>query len=624
MEAAKAEHPAPEQLRAFALGQLEPAVRAEVERHVAGCAFCGQALRQIPDDTFGQQLRESEVEPPTVGLPPPPVPSLGIPQELVDHPRYRIVSRLGEGGMGTVFKAEHRIMERTVALKVIASHLVSNPNAVGRFHQEVKAAARLSHPNIVAAHDADQAGNLHFLVMEFVEGANLARLVDKKGPLAVVHAASFARQTALGLQHAHEHGMIHRDIKPHNLMVTRKGQVKILDFGVARFATTRTPTDPKATDRALTSVDVVIGTPDFLSPEQARDSHAVDGRADLYSLGCTVYYLLTGKVPFPGGSAVQKLFAQCEQEAEPLEKLRPDVPVEMARVVRKLMAKKPEDRYQSAAEAAAALLPFTRQGAALAGQAAQEPVEVFPLPDEPVEVFPLPDEAAARTGILEETPPLTGKLRKPARISRRAKWILVGVGVVLMLLALAQRGPQYAGGAHPRVLYVLAPRDFFYPEYASVVEKLKKEGVEVQVASTSMNPAVPVLFGKGEPVKPDLLLSEADPVKFDAVILCGGPGPMKEFAENDSGARVLANLLQAMEKAGKPIGAIGHGPLVLVNSGTKVREVTCDPSIMEMAGRKARVLRQPLVVDGLFITGRFDSDAPVFVESLLSALRKKR
>ena len=172
------------------------------------------------------------------------------PKELADHPRYRVLGLLGAGGMGAVYKAEHRLMERPVALKVIRRGLTDDPAAAERFRREVKAAARLSHPHIVRAYDAEQAGDLHFLVMEFVEGTDLARLVAGQGPLPVARACEYARQAALGLQHAFEHGMVHRDIKPQNLMLTPDGQVKVLDFGLARFVSESAPSPPTPSPEA--------------------------------------------------------------------------------------------------------------------------------------------------------------------------------------------------------------------------------------------------------------------------------------------------------------------------------------------------------------------------------------
>ncbi len=266
--------------------------------------------------------------------------------------QYILLEHLGAGGMGEVFKARHITMDRTVAIKLIRKERLEDNEAVKRFHREIRAAAQLAHPNVVRAFDADQVGGTHIFVMEFIEGMDLARLVKDKGPLPVAQACDHIRQAALGLQHAHEKGMVHRDIKPHNLLLARNRTVKILDLGLARFAR---PDSAEASSTTLTREGSVMGTLDYIAPEQAMDSHTVDIRADLYSLGCTIYFLLTGKVPFPGGDALAKLMKHKQAEPVPVEQLRPDVPPGVAAVVRKLMAKQPEDRYQTPAEVAAVL-----------------------------------------------------------------------------------------------------------------------------------------------------------------------------------------------------------------------------------------------------------------------------
>jgi hypothetical protein len=250
-------------------------------------------------------------------------------------------------------------MERVVALKVISRSLTDRPELAARFRQEVKAAARLSHPNIVTAHDAEQAGDLHFLVMEYVEGQGLDRLVEGQGPLPVAQACDYVRQASLGLQHAFERGMVHRDIKPHNLMLTPEGQVKVLDFGLARFASESRPPG------GLTEAGQVVGTPDYMAPEQALDARQADVRADIYSLGCTLYHLLTGRVPFPDGTAFQKLLAHQQQTPAPVTQFRSDVPPALLGVLDRMLARDPARRYQTPDEVAAALAPFTEPAAAL-------------------------------------------------------------------------------------------------------------------------------------------------------------------------------------------------------------------------------------------------------------------
>lgn len=287
----------------------------------------------------------------------------GKGQELVLG-SYLVLERLGEGGMGQVFKARHQGLGRVVALKLIHKERLGNPQAVKRFHREILIAAKLNHPNIVLAYDAEQIGNTHFLTMEFVEGKDLNMLVKEKGRLSVEQVCDYIRQAALGLQHAHERGLVHRDIKPHNLLLSNSGVVKILDMGLARMQAD----DESST---LTTEGSVLGTLDYVSPEQAMNSHRVDIRADLYSLGCTFYFLLTGQVPFPGGTAMEKLSNHAFHIPTPVEQLRPDIPPGVAAVIRKLLAKKPEDRFQSPAELAAVLT--RRPGSANAAQITLSP-----------------------------------------------------------------------------------------------------------------------------------------------------------------------------------------------------------------------------------------------------------
>ncbi|HTU19157.1 MAG TPA: serine/threonine-protein kinase [Gemmataceae bacterium] len=264
----------------------------------------------------------------------------------LDH--YVLLERLGEGGMGQVFKAREVRLGRLVALKVLRKERTNKPEIVDRFYQEIQAAAQLSHPNIVHAYDAEQVGDAHVFSMEYVDGIDLSRLVKQSGPLPVAQACECIRQAAVGLQHIHEHQMVHRDIKPANLMRAHLGgTVKILDMGLARL---REAEAEEAKAKRLTRLGVVMGTIDFIPPEQALDSRRADIRSDLYSLGCTFYFLLTGKVPFPIDEPMAKLLAHSCETAAPIEQLRPETPERVRAIVCKLMAKRPEERYQTPAE----------------------------------------------------------------------------------------------------------------------------------------------------------------------------------------------------------------------------------------------------------------------------------
>ena len=271
--------------------------------------------------------------------------------------KYKVLERLGSGGMATVFLCEHKTMQRCVAIKVLPPDLADDADALARFYREARAVAQLRHPNIAGAYDIDHVGKMHFLVMEYVDGKDLGQLMAHRGPMAPEVAAHYIAQAALGLQHAHEAGLVHRDIKPANLMVERSGTVKVLDLGLARFF------HEEETDGLTKSLDLelVLGTLDYISPEQALDSHEVDIRADIYSLGATFYFLLTGQGLFPGATAAQKLSRHQFSKPKAIRKLRPEVPEELAAVVERMLAKSPADRFQEPIEVVEALAPWTQE-----------------------------------------------------------------------------------------------------------------------------------------------------------------------------------------------------------------------------------------------------------------------
>jgi WD40 repeat protein/serine/threonine protein kinase len=381
-------HPSDEELTAFTLGTLSDEAQASIEDHVATCTSCQERAAIAPGDSFVELVRSvrvhtsqeadtfveaaAQVQTPTPlapvaeteGLAPvvalcvsaesgrPEIPD-AIPPELVGHARYRVVRLLGSGGMGVVFKAEHLVMQQPRALKVIRPAYMARADALDRFRREVHNAARLSHPNIVTTHDAEDAGETHFLVMEYIDGTDLGRLVQERGPLRVDRACDYVRQAALGLQYAFEQDMVHRDLKPHNLMLTPDGLVKILDFGLARFAS------EAAATTAGTASGLVLGTVDYIAPEQAENARQADIRSDIYSLGCTLYHLLAGHPPFPTGNPFQKMKAHVEKNPQPLTELRDDLPEELMPILERMMAKDPKNRYQTPLEVALALERFT-------------------------------------------------------------------------------------------------------------------------------------------------------------------------------------------------------------------------------------------------------------------------
>jgi serine/threonine protein kinase len=264
---------------------------------------------------------------------------------------YRIVERLGTGGTGTVYLGEHQVLCRRAALKVLPTPLAEDPAILERFRREAQAAAVLDHPNVIHIYDFRQEGALHFIVMEYIEGASLQQLINRRGGLPIGEACEYVRQVALGLQHAHEQGLVHRDVKPANLLVDGTGTVKVLDLGLARF-------EPSSGDESITrkfNSGVVLGTADYLAPEQALNLHEVDARADVYSLGATLYALLAGRPPFHDGTIGQKLMWHQMKVPEPIGTVRPEVPAELADLVTRMLVKQPEDRIATMAEVASAL-----------------------------------------------------------------------------------------------------------------------------------------------------------------------------------------------------------------------------------------------------------------------------
>ena len=355
-----AEHPSRQQLLDYSQGRLTAEDEGQIEEHLTACDSCCETLDTLPEDTLEQMLRMDPAA--TTADSRAAIPTGDVPSQFVDHPRYLLRERIGVGGMGAVYRAEHRKMQREVALKVINPEMTRKAAAVERFEREVRAAAQLEHENIVTAHDADHVGDLHFLVLEYVEGQNLAELMDRQGALPIHEACHYARQVAAGLEHAHQKGMVHRDIKPHNLMLSKDGKIKILDFGLANWvneqALSHDESDSEPDGDHLTRQGALLGSLDYVAPEQADDPHAADIRADIYALGATLYFLLAGRPPFAEAEGMNKLQGHKYWQPRDLNELRVDMPAELADVIRRMMAKDPEQRFQTPAEVADALAPF--------------------------------------------------------------------------------------------------------------------------------------------------------------------------------------------------------------------------------------------------------------------------
>lgn len=409
---------------------------------------------------------------------------------------YRLLDRLGQGGTGTVYLAEHELMRRRVAIKVLPANPTDGPAVVERFLREARAAATLDDPNIVRAFDFRQEGQVYLLIMEFVDGMSLHEVMVRQGPLPFGQAADYIRQAALGLQHAHEANLVHRDVKPANLLVDRNGTVKLLDLGLVRAA-------PEGGESVTRKYDdgMVMGTADYLAPEQALNLHDVDHRADLYSLGATFYALLAGQAPFQAGTVTQKLLWHQMREPTPIESSRPDMPPEMAEILRRMMAKDPEERYPHAIDVAIALEPFC-QGpwppqidAPGTGSKVRPPTSSFPrtpsgprtprskeriAPPRPAP-WPAADEDTADpvspTERLDKPVP---NIKLPARRGT-GWWIAVVCGSILPLLLLLVGG----GGLAWYLLQGPKP----------VVERVRQEDSEPAPAPTAP-PPLPAVVGE--------------------------------------------------------------------------------------------------------------------------------
>ncbi len=395
-------HPNMRQLTDYALGHLNETELDAVATHVETCTDCQETLENLaqPDDTLVHGLRQPAPEPQESfagerecedAL--AAVRSFGHAVEFTDDGAghrtqivpgdrplgalrdYQLLAKLGQGGMGTVYKARHTKLDRLVAVKVLPAERMKDQQSVARFTREMRAVGNLDHPNIVRAHDAGEVDGKHFLVMELVDGIDLSTLVQQEGWLGVEDACELIRQAAVGLHHAHQHGLVHRDVKPSNLMLTADGTVKVLDLGLARLLGETLPEGDAEQPREapadskqfqvigdeLTGTDQVMGTPDYMAPEQCTDSRHVDIRSDVYSLGATLYKLLSGHAPFSGkafNTVAKKVAGLTTKSVPPITAHRDDLPEQLVAVLQRMLAKQPADRYATPAAVAEALAPF--------------------------------------------------------------------------------------------------------------------------------------------------------------------------------------------------------------------------------------------------------------------------
>jgi formylglycine-generating enzyme required for sulfatase activity len=586
MDAPPKLHPSDETLSSFGLGKLDDASAESVSKHLEECAECRKRVAEMPDDSFLGRFRGAQAAGPSMSKYSQPGETLNAkgtdaealpaasthPPGLAEHPDYDIKRELGRGGMGVVYLAHNKLMGRDEVLKVVSGQLVDRPVVLDRFLREIRSAAKMHHTNIVTAYSAIRAGESIVFAMEYVEGYDLAQLVKGNGPLPVAHACNFVHQAALGLQYAHEQGMVHRDIKPSNLILARqrkKPVVKVLDFGLAKVAI------EGQGDTGLTREGQMLGTPDYIAPEQIRNAQSADIRADIYSLGCTLYYLLAGRAPFHGAALWDLYQAHFSMDASPLNLVRPEVPVELAALVAKMMAKDPERRFQQPKEVAQALEPFFKKGNVTVGgtradisqmgvpETQQAEEGAVSIPTRPgAELAPAragirPEQSARPEPASESSVDLKKTESSPAAapavaLKRRPPWLWPAAAASILLLALVA---AWAAGV-------------FKVKTASgviVVENVPPDAVvEIDGGKVTITPS------EGQPVR-----IEQPPGKYFVRVKRGGDELLGESVMIASGEQLKLRVrLEPLADAGrtKVAGEDGfkvQGQKVIVESGAR-------------------------------------------------------
>lgn len=601
----KSKHPNHQQLDAFLHGMLNQSQRLAVEKHVERCGRCADALESVAGDTLSNRLKHVATHFENLVA---AHSDDGIPDELKNHARYEIIEKIGSGGMGEVYRARQTSMDRTVAIKVLRRHLFQNDRAVARFHNEVKVAARLNHPNIVHSYDAEVTSGLNILVMELVDGRKLSEVVSLENPMPTAIAAQVGFEIAEGLKYAHAQGMIHRDIKPQNVMLLPDHSVKITDFGLAKFVLEST----EDKQGSLTIEGETFGTPDYIAPEQIRDSSSADARSDIYSLGCTLYFMLTGRPPFLESSIGEKLAGHLEKAPDSLGQLRPDIPVGLVAAVERMMNKDSSQRFENHGQVMSVLAPFAKQvdqyasageaGFAAAASIAETSLDLEP----PTQVFKGPNSGG-----------------RPFRLGHR---VVFGAFALVTLLMISGILPILLGvfstdNQPVKIAMVVPSEEAWYPEIKAFQEFFNsKPGVVVEIIAEKRGQ---VRFNRQfedanlENGSIQKVLAEVLPEDFDGVVFTGswnGETPYStRYAFDERLNQEARQFMEAMLRDNKPVGSICTGTAVLAKAGIlRGKHVAscrylCDELKAESEGIWSEVpdndRLSETVVDGLIVTG---------------------
>lgn len=600
----KPKHPNRQQLADFVQGKLRPNHQAVMEKHLESCELCIDQLDSIKADTLENRLL-------TVGTHFNQAPTSAeeeIPAALLNHSRYEIIERIGSGGMGEVYRARQRSMDRLVAIKVLRPSLFSNDRAIARFHNEIKVAARLNHPNIVHSYDAEITNGLNILVMELVDGSKLSEVVFTKGPFSPMETCRIAIEVAEGLQYADSQGMIHRDIKPQNLMLMADGTVKITDFGLAKLIHGNVDTN----DASLTNEGEVFGTPDYIAPEQIRNASDADRRSDIYCLGCTIYFMLTGRPPFANLSVGEKLAGHLEKQPTSLRSIRPNVPEKLIQVVERMMSKHPDQRFQSYGEVIDALEPFRQSDF--------------------VEPSHVPVAAPAASHSRSETAPdLTAhepSSKTGTGIARRTLFAIAALAFIAILLSLLSLGilpNPFAGSNNPRsgkikVAIVIPAKNAYFPEVQGFYQQAENlDDVEIEFLAEKPGRVSFSQFNRNGPpeVQIQRTLNDVSPDDFDAVLFTGawdGDGAEDtRYAFDEELNQQARQFALKLLRQKKGVGSVCGGTIVLANAGLIQGKNVANcryigSRIKEDSGAKwspmpATDSQATTVIDGLIVTG---------------------